>query len=140
MNGYSLPPVKRQDGAAPRDILGPVTRGSLVPRGLHFGQPERRFEFRNRYDGLYSNKHERFVLREEHVAELKRIVREHNQDRHSGSPALSISDVVNAVLDFAFEHPAAFYSAVGPDRLRESFGNEVYRRAYLTFLRERTDR
>lgn len=123
-------------------ILHPITERSLVGRGSLLSTGPRRareevgFAYQKRYAGLYSTKHDRFVLREEHVAELKRIVREHNSERAAGTPALSMSDIVNAVLDFAFEHPAAFYSATGPDRMRESFSNEVYRRAYLAFMRD----
>lgn len=94
-----------------------------------------RFPFQRQYSRLYSNRHDKFVLREEHVAELKRLVKEHNSERGSRVEALSMSDIVNAALDFAFEHPLAFHARVSPDNLRESLAREAYRKAFLHFMR-----
>lgn len=93
-----------------------------------------RFPFQKRYGGLYSNKHERFVLREEHIAQLKLMVNEHNKDRGKAGP-LSMSDIINAALDFALEHPVAFQYSVQPNHLRETLAREVYRKSFLHFVR-----
>lgn len=94
-----------------------------------------RFSFKRSYGGLYSNRHVKFVLREEHIAELARLVKEHNGSRPGTSEPLSASDIVNTALDFAFEHPGAFlaYRRGGPE-LRETFAHEVYRRALVHFM------
>lgn len=94
-----------------------------------------RFQFNRRYGGLYSNRHEKFVLREEHIEELKRLVKEHHAERPRRFEPLSMSDIVNAALDLAFEHPLAFHSRVDTGHLRDALGREVQRRALLHFVR-----
>ena len=94
-----------------------------------------RFPFRKRYEGLYSNKHERLVLRVEHIEEMRRLVNEHNRECPGRGGPLSVSDIVNAALDFALEHPVAYQYSVDPDQLRETLAKEVYRRAFLHFAR-----
>jgi hypothetical protein len=93
-----------------------------------------RFQFQKSYSGLYSNKQASFVLREEHVAELKRLVNEYHQARTGRFGPLSMSDIVNSALDFALEHPVAFQYSVAPEDLRETLAKEIYRRAFLHFL------
>jgi hypothetical protein len=95
-----------------------------------------RFVFKKGYGGLYSNRHDKFVLREEHIAELKRLVREHNGEYPGRAEAISMSDIVNAALDFALEHPMAFQYRATPATLRDALAREVYRRAFLHFLRQ----
>ncbi|MDE2141455.1 MAG: hypothetical protein KGJ84_03450 [Elusimicrobia bacterium] len=109
-----------------------VPKAPLAPLGV---PPLFRFPFQKQYSRLYSNRHDKFVLREEHIAELKRLVKEHNSDRSFRAEALSMSDIVNAALDFALEHPIAFHCRVSPDTLRESLSREVYRKAFLHFMR-----
>jgi hypothetical protein len=92
------------------------------------------FKFQRRYEGLYTNRHEKFVLRDEHIAELKRLVIEHNKDHAARVGALSMSDVINASLDFTLEHPLAFRYITQTQDLRESLSREVYRRAFLHFM------
>ena len=94
-----------------------------------------RFQFQKRYGGLYTNRHDRFVLREEHIVELKRLVKEVNGERGLRTEPLSMSDIVNTALDFALEHPLAFYGRANPDHLRDALGREVYRKAFLHFVR-----
>ena len=107
-------------------------RPPMAPLGV---PPLFRFPFLKQYGWLYSNRHHKFVLREEHIEELKRLVKEHNGDRSFRADALSMSDIVNAALDFALEHPIAFHCRVSPDTLRESLAREVYRKAFLHFMR-----
>ena len=116
--GHSIPP------APPSPEV--VARASV---------PLIRFHFLRRYSGLYSNRHERFVLREEHIAELKRLVSEHNAERVGRSDRLSMSSIINSALDFAFEHPLAFHPDVAPEHLPEALGREVYQKALLHFVR-----
>lgn len=91
------------------------------------------FEFKKKYSGLYTNRHERFVLREEHVAELKRVVAEYNRARPRHIPALSMSDVVNAALNFILEHPVALARLGKPEEFRDSLAKEIYRKAFFHF-------
>ena len=94
-----------------------------------------RFVFRKEYGGIYSNRHDKFVLREEHIGELKRLVKEHNGEYPRLTEAISMSDIVNAALDFALEHPMAFQYRATPATLRDALSREVYRRAFLHFMR-----
>ena len=94
-----------------------------------------RFVFKKEYGGIYSNRHDRFVLREEHISELKRLVKEHNGEYPGMTEAISMSDIVNAALDFALEHPMAFQYRATPATLRDALSREVYRRAFLHFMR-----
>jgi hypothetical protein len=95
-----------------------------------------RFPFRRRYGGIYSNRHDKFVLREEHITELKRLVVEYNRDRSGRAEPLSVSDIVNASLDFALEHPGAFlnHRRASSAEFRESLAHEVYRKALVHFM------
>ena len=111
-----LPPVPREHGT--KAVIPPL-----------FG-----FQFQRRYEGLYTNRHDKFVLREEHVAELKRIAQERRREHHGRGEGISISDIVNAALDFALEHPMAFQRGSSHD-LRESLAREVYCKAFLHFMR-----
>ncbi len=97
--------------------------------------PMFRFQFQKHYGGLYTNRHDRFVLRDEHIVELKRLVKEHNSERGPRTEPLSMSDIVNAALDLALEHPLAFHGGANPDHLRDALGREVYRNAFLHFIR-----
>lgn len=92
-----------------------------------------RFIFKRHYDALYTNRHDRFVLREEHVTELKRVITDYNRERPVLTPALSASDVINAALDFAFEHPVALARLGRPEEYRDALAREVYRKAYFHF-------
>lgn len=94
-----------------------------------------RFQFQRQYDGLYSNRHERFVLRQEHISTLKRLSKEHARDRFGCGDPMTMSDIVNAALDFALEHPLAFHASSSPDGLRDALAREVYRKAFLHFMR-----
>lgn len=92
-----------------------------------------RFDFKRRYEGLFTNRHDRFVLRDEHVAELKRVMADYNRERPRLTPALSASDIINAALDFAFEHPVALARLGKPEEYRDALAREVYRKAYFHF-------
>lgn len=91
------------------------------------------FDYKRTYGGLYTNRHERLVLREEHVAELRRVVNDYNRARALYMPALSMSEVVNAMLDFGFEHPVALVRIGKPENYRDALAREVYRKAFFHF-------
>ncbi|MDO8757299.1 MAG: hypothetical protein Q7J64_04760 [Elusimicrobiota bacterium] len=92
-----------------------------------------RFDYKRRYEGIFTNRHDRFVLREEHVAELKRVMKDYNCERPRLMPALSASDIINAALDFAFEHPVALARLGNPEEYRDALAREVYRKAFFHF-------
>jgi hypothetical protein len=112
-----------RDNAAIMPILGP--KAATVPL---FG-----FEFKRRYGGMYTNRHDRFVLREEHVSELKRVTAEYNKAREHRFPVLSMSDVVNSALDLAFEHPVALARLGNPKDFRDGLAKEFMRKAFFHF-------
>ena len=91
------------------------------------------FDFKRRYDGFYTNRYDRFFLRDEHVAELERITAEYNKVREDGLPVLTVSDVVNAALDFAFEHPVALARVRNPGDFRSYLAREVMLKALFHF-------
>ena len=92
-----------------------------------------RFDYKRRYEGIFTNRHDRFVLRDEHVAELKRVMKDYNRERLRLMPPLSASDIINAALDFAFEHPVALARLGNPEEYRDALAREVYRKAYFHF-------
>ncbi len=117
---HALPPMPSLRPALPAQARPPVV-------------PLFRFDYKRSYGGLYTNRHERFVLREEHVAELKRLTGDFNRERGHLTPVLSLSDVVNAALDFVFEHPVALARLGKPGEFRDALAREIYRKAYFHF-------
>jgi hypothetical protein len=113
----------------------PHSAPARVPRPAE-GPTLFRFPFQRRYGGVYSNRHDKFVLREEHIVELKRLVVEHNRERPGRTEPLSASDILNCALDFALEHPGAFlnHRRASSVELRDTLAHEVYRRALVHFM------
>jgi len=94
-----------------------------------------RFPFQKRYGGLYSNRHDKFVLREEHVAELKRLVVEHNRDGSGHVVPLSMSDIVNTAL-LCGECPSPpLSSSESENRDGLSFSNSPHKSSSLHITR-----
>lgn len=80
------------------------------------------------YSELYSNKHEKLLLRADHIDRMDAIRRNFNKQRiHEGRRSLTSSDIVNACLDFVFEHPIPFHRLADADTLRELIAEHVYR-------------
>lgn len=80
------------------------------------------------YSELYSNKHEKLVLRADHIARMDAIRQNFNKQRlHAGRRSLTTSDIVNACLDFVFEHPVPFHRVTHADAVRELIAEHVYR-------------
>jgi len=93
------------------------------------------FTFRHPWLGVYTMPHHRFVLRVEHEPELKRLAHEFNKYRPSGEDAVSVSNVVNAALDFVLSHHLSFMDLEKQEQMRERMAEAAYRRAFLRFLR-----
>lgn len=71
-----------------------------------------------RYADVFSNKHEKLLLRVEHVERLENIRNWFNTSRrHPEQPALMVADIVNACLDFAFDHPIPFQRLGGREEI-----------------------
>ncbi len=80
------------------------------------------------FSELYSNKHEKLLLRADHIDRMDAIRRNFNKQRiHEGRRSLTSSDIVNACLDFVFEHPIPFHRLADADTLRELIAEHVYR-------------
>lgn len=80
------------------------------------------------YSELYSNKHEKLLLRTDHIDRMDAIRRNFNKQRiHEGRRLLTTSDIVNAALDFVFEHPIPFHRLADAEALRELIAEHVYR-------------
>ena len=120
-NNTPLPPLPSFKPLPPTGTVKP----SLVPLF--------QFDYKRHYSELYSNRHDRFVLRDEHVVELKRVMKDYNRARERRFPPLTMSDVVNAALDFAFEHPVALARLGKPEEYRDALAREVYRKAFFHF-------
>jgi len=108
-----------------------VARGegeTLLAKGLF------RFAFKKEYGGLHTHCHNRLILRVEHMAEIGRIIAGHNGRCGAPADAISASDIINASLDLAMEHPAAFHPRTTPQNLRDWLGREVYRSAFVHFM------
>ena len=120
-NNTPLPPLPSFKPLPPTGTVKP----SLVPLF--------QFDYKRHYSELYSNRHDRFVLRDEPVLELKRVMKDYNRARERRFPPLTMSDVVNAALDFAFEHPVALARLGKPEEYRDALAREVYRKAFFHF-------
>ncbi|MBI5247565.1 MAG: hypothetical protein HY923_10315 [Elusimicrobia bacterium] len=125
MNHAALPPF-----LPPMPVLRPLPSR---PEAKPVVVPLFRFDFKRRYEGIFTNRHDRFVLRDEHVEELKRVMKDYNRERPRLMAALSASDIINAALDFAFEHPVALARLGQPEEYRDALAREVYRKAYFHF-------
>ncbi len=80
------------------------------------------------FSELYSNKHEKLLLRADHIDRMDAIRRNFNTQRiHEGRRSLTTSEIVNACLDFVFEHPIPFHRLADADTLRELIAEHVYR-------------
>lgn len=108
-------------------IVGIVTAMDLAEVILRQREAAKRgAEFRRDYSHIYTNKHEKLVLRVEHIERMKTLIQLRDLQReHEGGKAISISDVVNACLDFVFEHPVDLRQLRDPAQLHALIAEEV---------------
>lgn len=93
-----------------------------------------RFEFRKEYYSIYTTQGDKFILREEHLTELRRLMTEFNRHNPNRTTPLSMSDIINACLDFAFEHTLNVRTLNDAEEVRDAIAKEVYRKAFFQFL------
>lgn len=85
-------------------------------------------ESRPGYSEIYSNKHERLLLRSDHIARMDAIRKSFNESRiHPGQRALTTSDIVTSALDFAMQHRIPFYELAEADDLPRFMAEHIYR-------------
>ncbi len=102
----------------------PVAEAPMKPAVREDSIPESRGE----YAEIYSTKHERILLRVDHITKMDSIRKTFNGGRmHPGQRALTTSDIVNAALDFAFEHRIPFFELNEADGIKELISKSVYR-------------
>ena len=102
-----------------------VLRPSARPATVKPAPPPVHFTFRKRYEGIYTNKHVKFLLREEHVKWLRQLVRIRKQNGVQPHRLLSMSDVVNAVLDFVFEHRIDLEQLSNPEEAKNVIAHAI---------------
>lgn len=107
---------------APRSEAAPQAHGPL------------RYQFQRTYGDLYTNKDCKFVLREEHVADLLRLYNEFNRHRPEDAMPMTLSDIVGAALDFVLDHPISFQGLKENSQARDAIASAVQRRAFARFL------
>lgn len=133
-----LPPLTPARATAPRPAEHAADElpaelpdpGEVKPARLPF-----RFEFRKGYYSIYTTQGDKFILREEHLAELRRLSTEYNRYNLKRTTPLSMSDIINAALDFVFEHALNLRSLESAEEVRDAIAKEVYRKAFFQFLR-----
>jgi hypothetical protein len=140
-----LPPTRAMleamDRVRPPTPSDPVRAANEVPAELPAPtevKPPKlplRFQFKRDYDSIYIVQGQKFVLREEHLAELRRLVTEFNRHNPNRTTPLSMSDIINAALDFAFEHALNVRTLNDAEEVRDAIAKEVYRKAFFEFLR-----
>lgn len=85
-------------------------------------------EVRGGFSEVYSNKHEKILLRVDHVAKMDAIRKAFNAGRlHAEQPPMTTSDIVNACLDFVLQHRIAFAALKRAEELPKFIAESVYR-------------
>lgn len=84
-------------------------------------------EVRRSFPEVYSNKHEKILLRVEHIEIMDAIRSAFNMSRlHEGKAPLTTSDIVNSCLDFVFEHRIAFAALKDAHDLPKFIAEHIY--------------
>lgn len=96
--------------------------------------PQLRYQFRREYSEIFTNKDCKFVLREEHVADILRLYHEFNKHRHEDALPMTLSDIVNAALDFVLDHPVSFKGLAEASQARDAIASAVQRKAFARLL------
>lgn len=121
---YALENYSCEDAACP--VHRPQTKRPAPPPADDASIPEAR----GGYSDVYSSKHEKLLLRLDHIDRMDAIRRTFNKSRlHEGKAPMTTSDIVNACLDFVFEQRVPFHELKDASELAELIGNQVYRHA-----------
>ena len=84
-------------------------------------------EARVRYSEVYSNAHQKILLRTDHVEKMDAVRKTFNKERvHGGQRSMTTSDLVNACLDFVFEHPIPFETLTSAEEVVGLVRRAVY--------------
>lgn len=87
-------------------------------------------EVRGGFSEVYSTKHEKLLLRMEHIERMDTIRKAFNRNRLHGAQApMTTSDLVNACLDFVFQHRIPFHKLAEASDLPRFLAENVYRDA-----------
>lgn len=120
----------RTKGSALATEPAPAPHADAAPRA----HGPLRYQFRRTYGEIYTNKDCKFVLREEHVADLLRLYNEFNKQRPEDAAPMTLSDIVGAALDFVLDHPVSFQGLKEASQARDAIASAVQRRAFSRFL------
>jgi len=112
----------------------PAPRAELGAEAAPQTHAPLRYQFRRTYGEVYTNKDCKFVLREEHVADLLRLYHEFNKHRPEDAMPMTLSDIVGAALDFVLDHPVSFQGLKESSQARDAIASAVQRRAFTRFL------
>lgn len=101
---------------APKPPMRPVAASQPVP------------EVRGGFSEVFSTKHEKILLRVDHIERMDAVRKAFNKARlHSAEPPLTTSDIVNACLDFVFQHRIAFSALKRAQDLPKFIAEHTYR-------------
>lgn len=135
--GVPLEESGRCKASARSAPLAPARRPEARPEATTGGgapPPQLRYQFRREYGEIFTNKDCKFVLREEHVADLLRLYHEFNKHRHEDALPMTLSDIVNAALDFVLDHPVSFKGLAEASQARDAIASAVQRKAFARLL------
>ena len=114
-------PVHGRPEASPRPPARPA-----APAAAAVSVPE----VRGGFSEVYSTKHEKLLLRVEHIERMDAIRKAFNKGRLHGAKApMTTSDIVNASLDFVLQHRIPFHKLAEAAQLPGFIAEHVYRDA-----------
>lgn len=120
-----------KDPACPAHGRGQVAAPpSAAPLALPEAEAGSIPEVRGGFSEVYSNKHEKILLRVEHIERMDAIRRAFNKSRlHPAKSPMTTSDIVNASLDFVFEHRVPYHALRDVQGLPNFIAEHIYRDA-----------
>lgn len=82
------------------------------------------------FSDVYSNKHEKILLRQDHIDKLEGVCKVFNMCRwdKEHQRALTVSDIVNACLDIVLSYEIPFHTLISVDQVKKLIIYTVYRR------------
>lgn len=121
-------PVHGRGGAVTRLEPPAEPAPAPTPPPLRPAGPESVPEVRGGFSEVYSTKHEKLLLRVEHIERMDAIRKAFNKSRLHGAQApMTTSDLVNAALDFIFEHRIPFPALRNAGDLPAFLTEHIYR-------------